>query len=117
MWIDAISINQKNADEKNYQVPMMREIYSKATQTMAWLGEEQGDVELAFELLNQLAAAYRHLHGLSQTLSLDQDVGPVFPRIARFSRPKVLDRVSKSDLSTLLETALGSARSCAGQRY
>jgi len=84
MWIDAICIDQKNADEKNYQVPMMGEIYRKATQTVAWLGEEQGDVDLAFELLNQLAQAERHLFERSQTMALDQDVEPVFHLIAKF---------------------------------
>jgi hypothetical protein len=38
LWIDAICINQDSVSERNHQVPMMREIYSKAAKVVAWLG-------------------------------------------------------------------------------
>ncbi|KAK0654963.1 heterokaryon incompatibility protein-domain-containing protein [Cercophora newfieldiana] len=38
IWIDAICINQSDTDEKNTQVPLMREIYSRAMRVFAWLG-------------------------------------------------------------------------------
>ncbi|KAK5710799.1 hypothetical protein LTR15_012776 [Elasticomyces elasticus] len=40
LWIDSISIDQSNNDEKNHQVRQMRTIYSKARRVIAWLGEE-----------------------------------------------------------------------------
>lgn len=49
---------------------------------MAWLGEEQEDTHLAFELLEQLIAAQRHLFDLSQTSSNDNDISPVFHLIS-----------------------------------
>jgi len=39
IWIDAICINQASTAEKNIQVSMMAEIYSKATLVVVWLGE------------------------------------------------------------------------------
>ncbi|OJD30287.1 heterokaryon incompatibility protein [Diplodia corticola] len=38
LWIDAICINQKNLDEKAIQIPFMRDIYSRATQVIIWMG-------------------------------------------------------------------------------
>jgi len=31
LWIDAICIDQLNVEERNYQVPLMKTIYSNAT--------------------------------------------------------------------------------------
>ena len=39
-WIDALCINQDDAEEKNEQVRMMRSMYEKATNVWVWLGEE-----------------------------------------------------------------------------
>jgi len=38
LWVDAICINQKDDKEKSEQVQQMREIYSKASNTIAFLG-------------------------------------------------------------------------------
>lgn len=40
LWADAICINQNDAEEKNHQVPLMRLIYSKASEVLIWLGHE-----------------------------------------------------------------------------
>lgn len=37
IWIDAICINQDNAEERGHQVQLMRKIYSNAVCTRAWL--------------------------------------------------------------------------------
>jgi hypothetical protein len=47
VWIDALSINQRNKDEKSHQVPLMGKIYSQATRTVVWLGH--GDAEMISE--------------------------------------------------------------------
>jgi hypothetical protein len=39
LWVDALGINQADLDDKNYQVPMMGEIYSSALDVIVWLGE------------------------------------------------------------------------------
>ncbi|KAH8748324.1 heterokaryon incompatibility protein-domain-containing protein [Hyaloscypha finlandica] len=36
-WIDAVCINQKDNTEKSSQLPLMKDIYSKASRTVVWL--------------------------------------------------------------------------------
>ena len=53
-WIDAICINQSSNDEKNDQVPRMREIYEMAYAGLIWLGtavtrDQAGSVHLENE--------------------------------------------------------------------
>ncbi|KAH8708576.1 heterokaryon incompatibility protein-domain-containing protein [Phaeosphaeriaceae sp. PMI808] len=50
LWIDAISINQKDKQERSYQVALMRDIYTGAKSVIVWLGLAQGFEELAFLL-------------------------------------------------------------------
>jgi hypothetical protein len=38
IWIDAICIDQSSVAEKNAQVPLMADIYTKATRVLIWLG-------------------------------------------------------------------------------
>lgn len=38
IWIDALCINQRDNDEKSWQVAMMREVYKSAYLVLAWLG-------------------------------------------------------------------------------
>lgn len=43
LWIDQLCINQRDLDEKNAQVPRMKEIYREALQTIVWLGPATDD--------------------------------------------------------------------------
>ena len=52
-WIDALCINQEDTDEKNEQVKLMREIYSKAKEVFVWLGEPD---PVSIDLLQKIAA-------------------------------------------------------------
>lgn len=49
LWIDAISINQGDVEERSRQVRNMRLIYRKARRTIAWLGPEADDSHQAFQ--------------------------------------------------------------------
>ncbi|KAI0553172.1 heterokaryon incompatibility protein-domain-containing protein [Xylaria curta] len=51
VWVDAICINQADIEERNAHVPMMHEVYSRATQVVVWLGRESEDSNLAMALL------------------------------------------------------------------
>lgn len=53
IWIDRISINQDYNAEKDIQVPMMCEIYSRSNRTIICLGESS-IAELAFSLLLEI---------------------------------------------------------------
>ncbi|GKT87724.1 hypothetical protein Ct61P_05574 [Colletotrichum tofieldiae] len=51
-WIDAISINQTNDEERSSQVRLMATIYSSADSVLIWLGEEDNDTSQALDLIN-----------------------------------------------------------------
>ncbi|KGO57237.1 Heterokaryon incompatibility [Penicillium expansum] len=51
VWIDAICIDQKNHSEKTFQIPLMGDIYSTASQIIAWLGESNPNIVLAMGLM------------------------------------------------------------------
>jgi hypothetical protein len=47
LWIDALSMNQKDVQERNHQVKIMGRIYSTADKVIIWLGPvDSGDVYL-----------------------------------------------------------------------
>jgi len=58
LWIDAICINQKDNEERTQQVALMREIFSRASQVVAWLGSASEHTVPAFRLLFGLACLY-----------------------------------------------------------
>ncbi|MCJ1412132.1 hypothetical protein MMC19_006224 [Ptychographa xylographoides] len=55
IWIDALCINQNDLDERSKQVSFMKEIYSKAANVIAWLGEDEGYASDAINLINKVA--------------------------------------------------------------
>jgi hypothetical protein len=55
-WIDAICINQKDSEEQTRQVNMMADIYRSAEFVHAWLGNEDSDTGMAFQLMRALAS-------------------------------------------------------------
>jgi tetratricopeptide (TPR) repeat protein len=54
LWVDAVSINQMDIQERSSQVQLMRDIYSEATCTLVWLGEEKDDSQIAMCFLKEL---------------------------------------------------------------
>jgi hypothetical protein len=54
MWVDAVSINQTDLQERSEQVRLMTATYSQA-HVLVWLGEERDEDTLAFSLLQQLS--------------------------------------------------------------
>ncbi|KAG4432302.1 hypothetical protein IFR05_012209 [Cadophora sp. M221] len=60
LWIDALCINQKDTEERNYQVSRMDYIYHSASRCIAWVGKEEigpglevDDCKLAMEFINR----------------------------------------------------------------
>ncbi|KAF2032465.1 HET-domain-containing protein [Setomelanomma holmii] len=51
LWIDAICINQKNKEERSYQVSMMSLVYTRASQVCVWLGEDDDNSQKAFRFI------------------------------------------------------------------
>lgn len=52
LWVDALCINQDDADERRTQIPLMHDIYSKATTVSIWLGEEDPSTQLLADIVN-----------------------------------------------------------------
>jgi hypothetical protein len=68
IWIDAICINQEDAQEKSAQVARMLNIYKRAQLVIAWLGEPDTDSQLAFTCcrkLTELKEAVSRVRGTS----------------------------------------------------
>ncbi|KAF7532863.1 hypothetical protein G7054_g7564 [Neopestalotiopsis clavispora] len=45
LWVDAICINQQDDPEKSVQVPLMGDLYRKATSVLVWLGHGSEEIE------------------------------------------------------------------------
>ncbi|PMD62552.1 HET-domain-containing protein [Hyaloscypha bicolor E] len=61
LWVDAICINQSDVDERNYQVALMRSIFSSAACVFGWLGSGDDEMTLAIESLNLIGEALYNL--------------------------------------------------------
>jgi hypothetical protein len=59
LWIDQISIDQDNKEERNIQVLLMKKIFESAQKTLIWLGEEDEDTPLAVECINKIPTLLR----------------------------------------------------------
>jgi Heterokaryon incompatibility protein (HET) len=84
IWIDALCINQNDINEKNHQVSLMRQIYSRAERVLSWLGEEDGDAQLAFSLIERWAEA---ILSTSPTLENWPNSEPLRMAVATIVRP------------------------------
>ncbi|KAM0550756.1 hypothetical protein ACHAPJ_008821 [Fusarium lateritium] len=54
MWIDMICIDQVDNREKGLQIPLMRDIYSKASSVVVWIHEYDSYLRYAFQYLRRI---------------------------------------------------------------
>ena len=54
LWIDAISIDQKNDAEKTHEIGQMGDIYAKAKNVVIWLGPGSDETAKAFRAMSDL---------------------------------------------------------------
>ncbi|KAM0262579.1 hypothetical protein ACHAQJ_001624 [Trichoderma viride] len=54
-FIDQISINQKDRDEKSHQVLLMQDIYARCARTIVWLGAPTRESDRYFDLVHEMA--------------------------------------------------------------
>lgn len=54
LWVDAVCINRHDSQEKDYQVPLMNQIYFSATSLTIWLGPNSSDSSVAMDWLHWL---------------------------------------------------------------
>jgi hypothetical protein len=62
VWVDAISINQVDLEERNSQVSMMWDIYASAVFTLVCLDQGDSDSDVALKFVRRAAFFYEHLH-------------------------------------------------------
>ena len=52
LWIDTICIDQSSISERNAQVKLMADVYSKASTVICWLGESSVESDCGFDVLD-----------------------------------------------------------------
>ncbi|OCK80109.1 HET-domain-containing protein [Lepidopterella palustris CBS 459.81] len=55
LWIDAVCINQRDNEEKSWQVQQMRDVYQRAKAVIIWLGPGADDSEYALGAMSNIA--------------------------------------------------------------
>ena len=64
LWIDAICINQQDLVERSHQVTLLRDTFQRAKIVIVWLGEDTGDANEAFKILQAIdpsSSSYGHI--------------------------------------------------------
>lgn len=64
VWVDAICINQANAEEKAVQVPQMRQVYSLARSVVVWLRSPTNESDALINGLNEVAKPWNSKEAL-----------------------------------------------------
>ncbi|KAF2027951.1 HET-domain-containing protein, partial [Setomelanomma holmii] len=57
LWADAVCINQADVKEKEHQIPLMRKVYTTASEVFVWLGSSPDNPLEAFAAIRSVAAA------------------------------------------------------------
>lgn len=79
LWIDAISLNQADLQEKSQQVPLMGNIYHQSSKAIVWLGTETPGTKEVFAFLRVLATVR-----ISNSIDVD-DIAATIPGAAQDS--------------------------------
>ena len=80
IWVDAICINQASEEEKLQQIPLMRDIYSRATNVYIYLGDSSPGTTAAMN--------YFRTYGYQKSLHADPSDKESFQcLLLRISRP------------------------------
>ncbi|KAI1076156.1 HET-domain-containing protein [Whalleya microplaca] len=119
LWADAICINQDDKEERGRQVRRMKDIYSKASQVLIWLGEEQDESNKGIEVASDIAQACRHFTsqgGSLENLTFNDEAAQKFfgkfqsssefPRLSAFA--KIINRLWFTRVWVVQELALAA---------
>jgi hypothetical protein len=67
IWVDALSIQQEVATERNHQVQLMGDIYRWAWSVIIWLGPARDNSDAAMDILARKVTSKTHSDGAIQT--------------------------------------------------
>lgn len=95
IWVDSICINQKDDEEKDYQITLMAKIYESARVTYFWLGSGSNATDSAMKYLQKIGAQeYQNPHEFPWSPLFDLDIGLLIriwgtstPTLAFLGRP------------------------------
>lgn len=60
LWVDQICINQDDLEEKKQQIPLMSRIYTRALNTVIWLGESDSRMVGLMDFMNELVVRLQY---------------------------------------------------------
>ncbi|OTB05114.1 hypothetical protein M426DRAFT_261167 [Hypoxylon sp. CI-4A] len=95
LWADAVCINQNDNDERGRQVRRMKDIYSKASRVLIWLGEERDDSDSGISIASDIAqVCHRYISegGSLETMSFNEELAQKF--FGRFRDKSEFGRLS-----------------------
>ncbi|PMD60805.1 HET-domain-containing protein, partial [Hyaloscypha bicolor E] len=105
LWIDAISLNQADKEEKAQQVPLMSKIYNQAARVLIWLGDEKHCIKESFALIRSFALAqYDNVRIEELITSLPEDWHLILNSLLDrpwFRRRWILQEVAQSRNTTI----------------
>lgn len=78
LWIDALSVDQRNIEERGQQIGLMRDIYRCSERTVIWLGPEGQDSSRALQLIRQLSDASLGHEANNGTTKLVDSLPPLY---------------------------------------
>jgi hypothetical protein len=90
LWIDAVCINQEDAEEKGYQVSRMNLVYSQATAVLIWLGSGSG---YGTETLDTIQLVFNHMNGFFEGTGIDINNPGVLGRIMSSRAPSQMGKI------------------------
>lgn len=101
IWIDAVCINQRDAEEKSVQVPRMFSVYDHAKGVMAWLGPSVAQSDRAMQWMSDIGREVLSYGDLRETLAgcHDEKLSQLVTAIV--SRPKAGNKMPISALIKL----------------
>ncbi|KAL4995171.1 heterokaryon incompatibility protein-domain-containing protein [Aspergillus recurvatus] len=71
LWVDALCIDHGDSEERNTQVRILREVYSRATKVLAYLGDGRSNIGPALSFLKEITTFHPTLQEHPLTLSKD----------------------------------------------
>ncbi|KAM6513972.1 hypothetical protein FALCPG4_015158 [Fusarium falciforme] len=86
VWVDALSIDQQNRDERARQIQLMPDIYSSAVYVAIWLGPEEDDSSHAVNFLCDVAKEAKYPDEVSQLLAEGARNGDLAAVVSLFER-------------------------------
>ena len=101
VWIDAVCINQRDAEEKSVQIPRMCSLYDHANVVIAWLGPSVDKSDLAMQWISDIGQEVLSYGTLPEILNgcHDEKVCQLETRLA--SRTRAADKIPISALIKL----------------